>query len=76
MKRRPNPPKSYEPNADDYDTRTKYAIEYCLGDAMKVILLQLYDMYDFENLQKHEMLGLISACIDTHLPGALEEFED
>lgn len=52
----------------DTHTVTKYrGPESAIGDIMKVILLQLYDMIDIHNLQKHEVMGLIKASLDEHI---------
>lgn len=53
---------------DDSHTITKYkGPEASAGDVMKVILQQMYDLSDFHNLQKHEIIGLIKASLDEHL---------
>lgn len=53
---------------DDSHTVTRYkGPEKVIGDCMKVILLQCYDMVDYHNLQKHEILGLIKASLDEHV---------
>ena len=53
---------------DDLHTITKYkGPEVALGDRLKIILLQVYDMCDIDNLQKYEMKALISALIDEHI---------
>lgn len=52
---------------NDFHTRTKYAQEDTVGDSMKVILLQIYDLIEKHNLQKHEVLGLIKATLDEHI---------
>lgn len=54
-------------NGDDYATRTKYAREKNIGDRMKVILLQIYDMVDQDNLQIHEIKSLLNATVDEHI---------
>lgn len=52
----------------DSHTVTKYkGPEAVIGDVMKVILLQMYDMIEVHNLQKHEVLGLIKASLDEHI---------
>ncbi|MEM4379218.1 MAG: hypothetical protein QXL01_00835 [Thermoplasmatales archaeon] len=53
---------------DDSHTITKYqGPEVAVGDVMKLILRQCYDLVDFHNLQKHEILGLIKASLDEHI---------
>lgn len=36
----------------------------------------LFELVEDHELQRHEVLGLINAWIETHYPGALEEFEE
>jgi hypothetical protein len=68
MKNRPKKPQGYRQDGDDLNTRTKYqGPEYCLGDAMKVVLLQVYDMLEYDNLQKHEIKALLNATVDEHV---------
>lgn len=58
---------------DDLHTLTKYSgPEKALGDRMKVILLQCFDAVEIDNLQKHEILGLIKASLDEHV----QEFDE
>lgn len=57
---------------DDYKTRTKYKEEKNVGDRLKVILLQVYDMSDVDNLQIYEIKSLINSLIDEHI----EEFDE
>jgi hypothetical protein len=65
---RPLPPKGWEPDGNDNNVETKYAgPELCVGDSMKVILRQIYDMSGLDGLQKHEILALIKATIDEHI---------
>lgn len=52
---------------DDFKTKTKYKQEKNVGDRLKVILLQVYDMSDVDNLQIYEMKALINALIDEHI---------
>ena len=52
---------------DDFKTRTKYKEEATAGDALKVILLQCYDLSDVHNLQKYEIKALLSALVDEHI---------
>lgn len=53
---------------DDSHTITKYlGPEKRLGDRMKVMLLQVYDMSDIDNLQKYEMKALFNALVDEHI---------
>lgn len=55
-------------DGDDYNTRTKYiGPEYNLGDSLKVILLQIYDILEFENLQVHEIKALLEATVNEHI---------
>ena len=60
-------PKCSDSCGDDYKTKTKYAEEKNVGDRLKVILLQVYDMSDVDNLQIYEIKSLISALIDEHI---------
>lgn len=65
---RPKPPKNYRMDGDDHNTRTKYkGPEYNVGDSLKVILLQVYDMSDRDNLQKYEIKALFNALVDEHI---------
>ena len=57
---------------DDYKTNTRYAEEHNVGDRLKVILLQVYDMSDVDNLQIYEIKSLINVLIDEHI----EETDD
>lgn len=41
--------------------------EKVVGDRMKVILTQIYDMVTYDNLQKHEIKALLNATIDEHI---------
>lgn len=53
---------------DDAHTVSKYTgPELSVGDRMKVILLQVYDLSEYDNLQKYEMKALINALIDEHI---------
>jgi len=53
---------------DDLHTVTKYlGPEKAAGDRMKVIMMQVFDMSDYDNLQKYEMKALICALIDEHI---------
>ena len=72
---RPKKPKNYKQDGDDYNTCTKYATEYCVGDALKVILLQIYDMVEYENLQVAEIKALINCLVDEHI-FEVDEAED
>jgi hypothetical protein len=68
MQRRPRAPKNYISDGDDNNVRTKYrGPEYTPGDAMKIILTQIYDLMFIDGFQKHEVLGLIRATIDEHV---------
>ena len=65
---RPKPPKSYQMDGNDLNTRTKYkGPEYNVGDSLKVVLLQVYDMQEHDNLQIYEIKALINSLIDEHL---------
>lgn len=59
--------KCSESCGDDYKTKTKYKQERNVGDRLKVILLQVYDMTDVDNLQVAEIKALISNVIDEHV---------
>lgn len=62
---------------DDYHTVTKYVRpELVVGDRMKVILLQVYDMINRDNLQVYEIKALIGALIDEHVNEVDEAGED
>lgn len=53
---------------DDYHTVSEYVRpEVAIGDRLKVILLQIYDMSSIDNLQKYEIKALISVLIDEHI---------
>lgn len=53
---------------DDLHTKTKYnGPEIRLGDSMKVILREIYDILERDNLQVYEIKALILALIDTHI---------
>lgn len=53
---------------DDYHTVTKYiAPEIAVGDRMKVILLQIFDMVEYDNLQIHEIRALLIATLNEHV---------
>ena len=53
---------------NDLHTITKYkGPEKSVGDVMKIILLQMYDLSDIHNLQKHEIIGLINASLNEHI---------
>ena len=72
---RPKPPKSYKLDGNDHNTRSKYVgPEYNVGDSLKVILLQVYDMSEKDNLQVYEIKALINALIDEHIE-ELDELE-
>jgi hypothetical protein len=57
---------------DDFKTKTKYAEEDNLGDCLKVVLLQVYDMLEVHNLQKSEIKILLKNLVDEHI----EEFDE
>jgi hypothetical protein len=52
---------------DDFKTKTNYALERNLGDRLKVVLLQIYDMVDEDNLQVSDIKALIASLIDEHI---------
>ena len=53
---------------DDYHTISKYlGPEKAGGDRLKVILLQCYDLIEYDNLQIYEIKALINSLIDEHL---------
>lgn len=58
---------------DDYKTKTKYKEEKNVGDRLKVILLQVYDMSQVDNLQISEMKALINNLIEEHIDEFNEE---
>lgn len=53
---------------DDHVTTKYLGPERNVGDRMKVILTQLYDMVERDNLQHHEILGLVKATLVEHIP--------
>ena len=71
---RPKPPKSYKRDGDDLNTRTRYiGPEFNVGDGLKVILLQIYDMVELDNLQVAEIKALVNNLIDEHVDESEEE---
>ena len=58
---------------DDYKTKTKYKEEKNVGDRLKVVLLQVYDMSAIDNLQVSEIKALFSNLIDEHIEEEDEE---
>jgi hypothetical protein len=58
---------------DDFKTKTKYKTENNAGDRLKVILLQVYDMVTYDNLQKAEIKSLINCLVDEHIDEHEEE---
>jgi hypothetical protein len=52
---------------DDFKTRSKYKEEKNVGDRLKVVLLQVYDMSSVDNLQVSEIKALINNLIDEHI---------
>ena len=42
--------------------------ERAAGDRMKIILRQAGDFYTYDNMQRHEILGLIEASLKEHFP--------
>lgn len=60
---------------DDHRTRTRYKEEKNVGDRLKVILLQVYDMSDVDNLQVYEIKSLINSLIDEHIQ-EVDEYEE
>jgi len=58
---------------DDRHTVTRYCgPEKASGDRMKVIMMQIFDLVTYDNLQVYEVKALVNALIDEHL----EESED
>ena len=57
---------------DDFKTQTVYAEEKNVGDRLKVMLLQIYDMSSIDNLQVPEIKALIGNLIDEHI----EEYDE
>ena len=47
-----------------------------LGKITDEIEPLLCEMAESHELQKHEIIALISGYIDAHLPGIIEEYED
>lgn len=53
---------------DDSHTVTKYkGPEKATGDRMKVILLQVFDLLEYDNLQVAEIKALVNTVIDEHI---------
>jgi len=52
---------------NDFHTRSTYALERNVGDRLKNILLNVYDMSSYDNLQINEIKALINNLIDEHL---------
>lgn len=52
---------------DDFKTRTKYKEERNAGDALKVILLQIFDLTFKHNFQKAEVKALLNCLVDEHI---------
>ena len=52
---------------NNFKTETTYGEEKNVGDRLKNILLQIYDMSDIDNLQISEIKALISNLIDEHI---------
>lgn len=57
---------------DDYKTKTKYKQEKNVGDRLKVLLLQVYDMSNVDNLQVYEIKSLFNSLVDEHI----EEYDE
>lgn len=57
---------------DDFKTKTKYKPEDTPGDAIKVILLQVYDLVFKWNLSKSETKLILANLVDEHI----EETDD
>lgn len=47
-----------------------------MGDIMLDLEIILEEMVDQQELQKYEVLNLVSGWIDVHRPDAIEEYED
>lgn len=47
-----------------------------MGDIMLDLETVLEEMVDQQELQKYEILHLVSGWIDAHRPDAIEEYED
>lgn len=58
---------------DDHKTNTEYKEEKNVGDRLKVVLLQAYDMSSIDNLQIYEIKALFNALIDEHIEEYNEE---
>lgn len=57
----------------DNHTKTKYTgPEVAIGDRLKVILREVYDMVDYDNLQAYEIKALLIGLVDEHV----EETDD
>lgn len=51
----------------DSHTNTRYKKERNVGDRLKVILLQVYDMVDEDNLQVAEIKTLLNCLVEEHI---------
>lgn len=62
-------PKCKAPSCgDDHHTVTRYVgPEKAVGDRMKVVMLQVFDMVDYDNMQAYEIKALINALVDEHV---------
>ena len=52
---------------DDSHTKSKIKKERNVGDRNKIILRVFYDYAFLDNLQKHEVFGMLSALWDEHI---------
>lgn len=59
-------------NGDDNETRSIHLQEKNVGDRLKNVLKNVYDMVDKDNLQKAEIKALISNLVDEHI----DEFDE
>lgn len=50
----------------DQHTFTKYKMESCAGNRLKVILLQIYDLSSEDGLQIAEIKSLLNTLVDEH----------
>lgn len=52
---------------DDFKTKTKYRTEKNPGDALKLVLLVIYDLVFKWNLSKSEVKLLLCNLVDEHI---------
>lgn len=62
-------------NGDDYKTKTIHVTENNVGDRTKNILKNVFDMIDFDNLQKSEIKAILDNLVDEHVE-EIDEFEN